>query len=530
MQFNLGKIGVRFVVKSPFLYTNMVQPSKVEDFSDTPQFWQGETEKGNDILNGVYNWSGSKEVDLESPWDGEYASYSWIEYAHSFEWIYDVRASINTTSQNTAYNWLKDWLVKFEKIEAPIWRSDIVARRLSCWLANFEYLSDMADKKTYDLFVESISRHIGHLIFTNGYDCKTVEQELTSIRGLIIGLLATKNETIDIKELINKFCQILEDNLNSDGMNKKRSIKTQISFAKDVFMVESMLNKMSMDVPNVLENAVVKILSVLKVFIYQDGELAHFASSSGSTYVLRQMFNRYNRKLNVSNVLEETGFYNVIADKTQFFFDAGNRHNTSSDDAGILSFEMNYKKSRIFVNCGYCISSDNPLYNACKNTAAHNSITVDDYNATSLGNKSRPTNVGASITTEQGWTLLQGWHDGFKNVCGSTLKRAIAINEDGTEIKGQEKLEQIQGVRKIISRFHLHPDVNVLLTSNNREAIIKVGKEGWKFKALGGDMSLAESFYMDKDGNRRTSQQIVVQTNSISQNVTIKWHIEKQSF
>ncbi|MGB1360904.1 MAG: heparinase II/III domain-containing protein [Alphaproteobacteria bacterium] len=529
MQFNLGKIGVSFVIKSPFLYTNMVRSSKIESFSKTPQFWSGKSEKGDEILQGIFDWAGSKEIDLENPWDEEAdCSYSWQEYAHSFEWLYDVRTSTISNGQVKACEWLRAWIKKYEKPSSLIWRSDIVARRLTSLLSNYDYLIANADKKLSDSLNDSLSRHIGHLIFTNGYDCKLVAQRLSALRGLIIGLLATNNTTLDIKLLINDFCQILEDNLHPDGMNKMRSIPVQISFAKDAFMVQSMLHKMAMNVPNVMDNAIIKMLSALKVFVYQDGSFAHFAGASDSVYYVRQIFARYAKKYDVPNQLEDAGFYNALVGKTQVLFDAGNRSNTSYDDAGILSFEMNYNKTRIFVNCGYCPNSDNPLYEACKNTSAHNSITVDNYNAMSIGNQSRITSVTGSMITEEGWTLLQGSHDGFKTVCNSVLKRAIAINEDGTEIKGEDKFEQIDGIRQIVSRFHLHPNVKVWLLSSKREAMLQVGKTGWKFKVSGGEIAIEESFYMDINGSRRKTNQIVLRTSSIAQHIVMRWNLSLQ--
>ena len=46
MQLNISKIGVKIVINSPFLYTNMVSPLKIEDdLSKTPSFWIGDAQK-----------------------------------------------------------------------------------------------------------------------------------------------------------------------------------------------------------------------------------------------------------------------------------------------------------------------------------------------------------------------------------------------------------------------------------------------------------------------------------------------------
>lgn len=535
MQLNISKIGVKIVINSPFLYTNMVSPLKIEDdLSKTPSFWIGDAQKGNEILRGIFNWDEIKEIEeleelgLECPWDHKKPSHSWLEYAHSFEWIYDVRATSTSISQERSVDWVEKWLKKYKKVKQPIWRSDIVARRLSSWLANFNYITANMNKRANDAFIDSISMHIGHLIFTNSYDCTTEQQKLTAKRGLIIGLLASNNKTVDVKFHLNEFYQILEDNLNGDGMNKFRNIPVQVSFAKDAFMVQSMLNKLSINSPDSLDDSIVKILSVLKVFTCSDGSFAHFAGAGGSLHYLKQILNRYARKIYNTTKLEETGFYNVIAGKTQVLFDCSNRSETIYDDAGILSFEMNHAKQRIFANCGYYKNLDTPMYNACKNTAAHNTITVNNYNALSIGNRSRITKVKGSLINDKGWSLLQGSHDGFEKITNSLLKRVIAINENGTEIIGEDSFELLVGIHDITSRFHLHPDVKVSILSSKHEAMLQVGKQGWKFKIEGGKLSLQPSFFVDAQGNSRKTNQLVFETKSISQYVTMRWHISLQ--
>ncbi|MFL2659996.1 MAG: heparinase II/III family protein [Alphaproteobacteria bacterium] len=209
-------------------------------------------------------------------------------------------------------------------------------------------------------------------------------------------------------------------------------------------------------------------------------------------------------------------------------FDCSNRSETIYDDAGILSFEMNHAKQRIFANCGYYKNLDTPMYNACKNTAAHNTITVNNYNALSIGNRSRITKVKGSLINDKGWSLLQGSHDGFEKITNSLLKRVIAINENGTEIIGEDSFELLVGIHDITSRFHLHPDVKVSILSSKHEAMLQVGKQGWKFKIEGGKLSLQPSFFVDAQGNSRKTNQLVFETKSISQYVTMRWHISLQ--
>ena len=55
-----------------------------------------------------------------------------------------------------------------------------------------------------------------------------------------------------------------------------------------------------------------------------------------------------------------------------------------------------------------------------------------------------------------------------------------------------------------------------------------VGKQCWKFKIEGGKLSLQPSFFVDAQGNSRKTNQLVFETKSISQYVTMRWHISLQ--
>ena len=520
--FDFSKYGTKILVRIPFLYTSLTNAVPVKKIVHAPNpCWSGNSDNGDAIINGTFYWMGHLESNILTPWATDSAPYSWVEYAHSFNWMYDTRLSSIPNNRQIIRDWVTEWLNQYDTISQPIWRSDIVAQRLTNWLVHFDHYFTNADKALKDKILASITQHYKHLEITEGNECDNA-RKITSLRGLIIGAISL-DQQLNIKKYVLDMAQILEDNLSRDGLNKSGHLPTQVSFLKDCILVRSALHNAQMDVPTILNNLVEKMVPAVKFFLQPDGDLAHMAGWTCEHTPIQQILNRSGSKDKVPTVLEDSGFYHIGADKTSILFDAHDRRNIALDNAGVLSFEMSYKKQRIFVNCGYPMGSDNALFSYARGTPAHSTFSIQDYNAISLGKKTRMSRTKSSLTMAEGWQLLQGQHSGYLDVCGCPIKRAISINQNGTEIRGQDKLEQISGVHNFENRFHLHPKIDAMILSNNKEVILRHGKIGWRFRASGGEINLEESFYIEKDGTRRKTQQIVIRTKSIAQNVTIKW-------
>ncbi len=525
MTLDFTRLGTNLLLKVPFLYsffTNIAPFKKVTHFPNP--CWSGTPKKGNDILNHIYCWAGYRKENDTSPWDVEDAPYAWTEQAHSFTWLYDTRLSTQENARKTIQQWIMQWLEKYNTLSQPAWRSDIVARRLTNLLVHFDHYFIHTDKKLHDALLSSITQHYKHLEFTEGKECDQ-EQCITALRGLIIGAISLE-QTTHIKRHILHMCQLLDDTLDSDGFNVYKHLPTQISYLKNCILIRSALHNAQMDVPNILNKLIKKIIPSIRFFYQQDGDIAHMAGWAGESNETTQLIKRSNLKTSTPVILHHSQYYHIDAGRTSVLFDGASRTAPRTDNAGVLSFELSHEKQRIFVNCGLPQATDHNLYHYARGTPAYSCPAIQGYNATSLNSKKRTCQVKSSLTESQGWQLLQGSHNGYYNIFSGfngIVHRDIALNPDGTEIRGQDYITEANKKITLESRFHLHPQIEAMCLPNNKEIILQYSKTGWCFRVSGATLSLKDSYYINENGKYRRSQQIVIHADSQKTNPSFKW-------
>ena len=95
-----------------------------------------------------------------------------------------------------------------------------------------------------------------------------------------------------------------------------------------------------------------------------------------------------------------------------------------------------------------------------------------------------------------------------------------------TETKG--RVAAPSGNLPLAIRFHLHPDVSASLSQDGTSAVLRLPDgDGWKLRASGGTLALAESVYFGEQGRTRRSEQIVITATVEFGEATIKWALRR---
>jgi uncharacterized heparinase superfamily protein len=100
--------------------------------------------------------------------------------------------------------------------------------------------------------------------------------------------------------------------------------------------------------------------------------------------------------------------------------------------------------------------------------------------------------------------------------------RRLYLAADGNDLRGEDTAEG-PGGEQFTLRFHLHPDVQAAAVQDGASVLMRLASgEGWRFRAQGGVVSLANSIYLGTGTMRRTSQ-IVVSGGLNGEETTVKW-------
>jgi uncharacterized heparinase superfamily protein len=170
---------------------------------------------------------------------------------------------------------------------------------------------------------------------------------------------------------------------------------------------------------------------------------------------------------------------------------------------------MSVASHRLIVNCGALVHSAEWLA-AQRATAAHSTIVVGERNAMTIlpdgGVGRRPEQVVCRRDERVDGVLLDMSHDGYRQHFGVTVGRRLFLAADGDALYGEDRVEG-HGGGCMVSRFHLHPDVQARVLQNGRSVLLRLAKgSGWRLSSHGAEIALADSVYLGTGEIRRTQQ------------------------
>jgi len=164
-------------------------------------------------------------------------------------------------------------------------------------------------------------------------------------------------------------------------------------------------------------------------------------------------------------------------------------------------------------------------------SAAHSTLVVADTNSAEIrtdgGLGRKPRSVRCERAEEEGAQWIAASHDGYAPIFGLTHHRQLFLSADGEDLRGEDRLDGPAGQGFAI-RFHLHPAVQVSLAQDGATALLRLASGvGWRLRAQGAVMSLAESIYLG-GGEPRKSQQLVLDGHVGSEGATVKWALRRE--
>jgi hypothetical protein len=158
-------------------------------------------------------------------------------------------------------------------------------------------------------------------------------------------------------------------------------------------------------------------------------------------------------------------------------------------------------------------------------------LVVDDTNAVEVladGLLGRgPAAVACERAEEDGHQWIAAAHNGYRRRHGVTYARELYLSADGDDMRGEDRLTGRSGVAFAV-RFHLHPAVTPALAPDGNSAVLRLpGGAAWRLRAVGAEMSLAESVYL-ASGEVRPTRQIVLTGTTGRDGATVRWAIKRE--
>jgi len=117
--------------------------------------------RASEIYAGRFAFAGKVVVcDRRSPFEVTPPSDEWAVTLLSFSWLRHLRAADSAITRANARSLIDEWINLQGGWHALGWRSDILSRRILCWLSQAPFILQDADTRFYRRFIRSLSRQV----------------------------------------------------------------------------------------------------------------------------------------------------------------------------------------------------------------------------------------------------------------------------------------------------------------------------------------------------------------------------------
>ena len=490
--------------------------------------------RASEIYAGRFAFAGKVVVcDRRSPFEVTPPSDEWAVTLLSFSWLRHLRAADSAITRANARSLIDEWINLQGGWHALGWRSDILSRRILCWLSHAPFILQDADTRFYRRFIRNLSRQVRYLrrALKESRDGAT---RLQAVMALTCASLCIQGQSGQLRGSARRLAEELRRQILPDGGHISRNPGTLIELLADLLPLRQLFAARQLQPPQSVNNAIDRMMPMLRFFRHGDGNFAQFNGMGPTPVDLLATVLAYDdaRGAPVANA-PHSGYQRIDAGETALIMDSGRPPPVALSQeahAGCLSFELSWRHSRVVVNCGLPAVNKENWRQVARATAAHSTVTFNDTSScrfleTGSFRKllfgvpivAGPHRVSVERGVEDGqW--LHASHDGYAPDFGVIHRRALRLAADGRRLDGEDSFRPAAGealparaADEYAIRFHLHPAVKASRLSDGHGVILLLpDKELWTFNTFGDPVELEESVFLASPDGPRRAVQIVI--------------------
>jgi uncharacterized heparinase superfamily protein len=513
-----------------------------------PGVWPGIPERGRALMEGEIELLGRKLPVSDPFWGLTPDNPRLAAELHGFAWLADLVAA-GESGIALARRLVALWIAAPESQTRRARHPAIAGPRLARWLQAADRLMGGGDAGFDERFRRRIAEEAGGLALAlpAGLAGSTL---IGAAKGLALAGLALpdgerwRNQALALVE------RELARQILPDGGHVERSPSRQLQLLRDLADIAIAFARAGQEPPPAVLGAARALTPLLRLLQHGDGGLALFNGSNEETAgLIETVLTAVGEKPQAPTQAPQTGFQRASAGRLLLLVESGRPAAPGYDlgaHAGTFAIEISHGRERIVTGCG-AHPGDPRWEEALRATAAHSTLTLADTNSSLLlpgdGLGHRPGYVSCKREEQDGNVWLEMAHDGYGAAFGLMHRRRLYLAAGGEDLRGEDRLEPLAGGDAphprggggtaapvpFALRFHLHPDVRATLAQNGRAALLRLPSGlGWRLRAEGGAMSLADSVYCGRRGQIRRSQQIVVEGRHAGAQTSIRWALTRE--
>ena len=494
---------------SPFLLSSIIKYQKkkykIEDFAIT-SIWK-------------------KDVDIKD-----------FKKLNNFFWFFSLDLK---SSKKTTQSILSSWIDNNNKYNKKSWDIDLTSKRIISWLSNHRLTYEDSEEEYRQKFNHIIQKQTNHLI-NEIKNSEEVQNKIISCSAIILSGLAYQNNKNYLSAGLNLLKNIIKSSIDNYGFPKSRNIKQLILYLKYFIIIREWFKESQREVPEYIDETIY-YLGLSYAFIWQNinQDILFNGNYSTNNKEFDQYLKRFGYKFKNDN--KELAGYAVLKNKKiALVMDVGSspiKNFSKNYQSGGLSFEIISNGKKLISNSGYFPDKYNKLNKLSKSSALQSTLIVEDYsscNFQKIGKLDFIVDEGLkilkkSIIQEENYWKISAAHDGYSKKFNLIHERDIEFYPEQMKFVGFDKILTNNSNKhlKFDIRFHLHPDVKVMKTQDNKSILVELKEEGWKFSCDNFDINIDNGLYFGNKNSYKENKNIFISSINKSVDQTIKWEIVK---
>ncbi len=504
-----------------------------------PDVWSGSAETGRALMTALRDYPSGYDMAIAAFWRSAEGDCHY-DYRHSFRWLRDLRACGGDMARRAARHLVEAWIEAYGRQmgNTGLFDSELLGARLAALVQHFDFYGASADSQWQENWMNCIFRQ-GRNLARSLPSTHTGTAMLQAINGLLLVGLCLSDQDEWLHQAHTLLQAELGKQILGDGGHVTRSPAQLLLAYMRCYEIRVALVSAGRPVPPVLIHALDRMGPALRFYRCGDKKLPCFHGTQEEDAArLDHYLASVDTKGKVLRTLPACGYDRLSSGRSLLLFDHGLCPPAPFDrlmHAAPLAFEFSYARERIFVNCGTHPTAPE-WQDALRATAAHNALTIDDYNAMEIkadGHFGRIVRK-ALVKREdaEAFSLVEGSHDGYVSTMGITHHRRLYLSQKGHDLRGEDTLTcatQLAKPRQISVRFHLHPRVLVSPIRDGQEFLLRLPSGiGWRFHQTGASLALENSIYLG-DGDRPLKTKQIVLTSMMQQDKhQICWALQRE--
>ena len=539
----------RWLLESGLYSLTLGYASPRSFFAVAPDSWPGDPAIGQRLLMGELLARGSAGAvapeSSDPPWRRAGAPTLWLDALNGFGWLRDLRDCGDPAGATLAVRLVDDWSNSEGRWSPVTWKRDVLAERMVSWIRHYDWLATASDPGFAARFVFMLARQRTHLRRTLRAGL-IGHEAVAAFKALIYADLAFlrdgKRFEKSLEQTLSRLGKFVKRYVLHDGIVAERAPHVQLAVLRHLIDVRAALASAERRAPAELVSAIDRLAPLLRFFRHGDGGLALFNGAWESDRTLIDLvLARSGSSEGAPMMALASGFQRLTAGTSLVITDAGSPPGRGMDGlahAGTLSFEMSAAHERLIVNCGTYPGAPRDWRHFMRYTAAHSTAVVDDTNSSEITDHGaleyRAGNVVVDRADNDGAQWLDMMHDGYRSLYGIIHRRRLWLSADGGDLRGEDTFVGHEGRpvtipdKRFIVRFHLHPAVKATLAQSGQAVLMRLPSgRGWRLRASGAGIGLAESIYLGEEGRVRRTEQIVLVGQVPAEGITVKWALTR---